>query len=205
MVLLDRVVAKEVLALKRGEGGPPIHVSADDGDAYVMTLLEHGIDQGLPARRTVRAALWRLFGRASGKAVGCLFDVPAVVATFLDDVDLFKKLLPKVGGVERAVSIEGYTPRIAESIRLDLLRALLIHEGIVVGDCVSFVPFSAVHIDAQDGAKKICREVLAVATVVNFIPVLDVSHLFIIRAAAVAQGDVKIAVGAKGDLPGVVI
>ena len=181
------VVGIEIAAVELGEIFPAVDVAAGDRLADVVRVLPDRIDES-------RA------GGGVGRCVGLVpfAQAPAVVRPLRAEIDLLPQILSDVGDPQSAgAPIERHPPRVAQAVGPDLLAhaggarrlaAVLGHhgdEGIVIGDSVGrLLPFG-VDVDPQHLAEEVL-EVLPVAE-------------RIILLAAVAVGDVEIAIGAEAD------
>ena len=125
-------------------------------------------------------------------ARGALHDGPAVVAAVLDAVDLLPRVLPHVADPE-ALRAHVELVGVAEAVGVDLvaLGAVGGGERVVGGDAVLGALGHVVDVDPEDRAEQ-GRRVLPVPERVA-------------PAAAVAEADVEVAVGAEGDRPAVVV
>ena len=113
--------------------------------------------------------------------------------------------------------VEREPPRVAEAVGPDLaLDTRDLRERVIVGDDVGVAAAVVaalglgVDINAEDRAEEVVLDVLAVAAVVDLVPVLraalDEAHILVVTVAAVAEGDVEVAVlRPEGERPGVVV
>ncbi len=122
-----------------------------------------------------------------------LAQAPAVIAALLDNVDLLVQVLADVGGPEFAgLAIEGHPPDITQTISPDFRQSILLaDERIVLGNGVILARVFLVNIDAQDLGQQ-GLEVLAIFE-------------GIVGRAAVAQGNIQVAVRAETDGAAVVV
>ena len=175
-------VAVDVGAAQPGDGVAAVDVAADDGaGCAVEGVLPDGRDGALAVAVV-----------AGTEAVVALEDVPAVVAAPLDDVDLLPLVLADVAGPQLAgLAVEGETPGVAEAVSPDLGAAATVSKRVVRRDGVRLRGRCVGDLYPQDGAEE-GRGVLSAAQGVA-------------GGTAVAEADVEVSVGAKGDLPAVVV
>src|SRR5690606_26266389 len=172
------VVAVDVAPLQRGRVRSPVDEAARDRLPLRPAVFPDGQRQALG--RTARRRL---------VAVPPFHDVPPVVAAAGDDVDLFVRALPDVGHPEPARRrVEAEAPGVAQAVGEDLLAVTLrvSRERVVRRDAVAAPAGGPVDVEAEDGAEEGGR-VLAVP-------------LRVAAQAAVAEGDVEVAVGAEARL-----
>ena len=119
------------------------------------------------------------------KRVRSLGDAPSVVATSLDTEDHLPEVLADIAGPEVAGGgVEAHFPRLAQAVGPDLRPCPLgLQEGVVSGDGVGKFFAGMVNIDPQDRAGEI-GEILS-------------GEVEIGDAAAVAGGDVEVAIGTE--------
>src|SRR5687767_10033189 len=129
-----------------------------------------------------------------------LFDVPAVVASGDDAVDLFYVVLTYVTHVDvPALPIDGHSKGIAEAVRKNFFDgACAENERVVGGNPIGGVArVTSIDVDAQDLAER-QRQVLGIA-------VRTVSDALIVCFAAITYADVELAVEPEHDVTAVVI
>src|SRR5256885_524827 len=148
-----------------------------------------------------RADFWAILQRAQRllaiETMKSLPDVPSVIATLDDDVQLFIHRLADVARKQfmTAAAVEGNPPGVAHSVGEDFRAALLsVRERVVRRNCV-WTPL--VHVDAENLSEE-RRGVLAVA-------LWRMTAPFVVGIAAVAHGEVEKTVWSEGDATGVVI
>ena len=132
-------------------------------------------------------------GTSRAELVYAFAQVPAVVASLLDQVDFLPQVLTHVAAPQRArLAIESDAPRIAQPVGIDLGGlVLLADERIVRGNSVGPLAVAPVNVDPQDLSEQRI-EILAVL-------------VGIVGQAAVAGGDVQITVGPERDRPALVV
>src|SRR5690606_21615989 len=145
----------------------------------------------LPYRQDQSLLVTAAFGT---KAMRGFHDVPAIVAALFDDIYFLIAVLahisrPKIPGD----GIKAEPPGIAETIGVNLLPItfLITGKGIVLRNGIVLSPLLPIHIDPQDTAQQGAQ----------ILPML----LRITTGAAVAHGNVQIAIWAKGDLSAIVV
>ena len=124
-------------------------------------------------------------------------NVPTVIAALHDDIHFFKHRLADVPGEQLVVAaaVERNAPGVAHSVGKNFRAAFL-----AVGERIvrrKRARISLVHVDAQDFAKQHGR-VLAVA-------LRRMAPAFVVRVAAIADGDIKIAIRPEGEAARVVV
>src|SRR5690606_8401686 len=177
-------IAEDILTRERGHGCAAIDVAAGHGLSFGARIVVHRVDE----IRLARAG-------GAGPLVGDLAfaAIPAVVAAALDDVDLLARALPDVRQPQRAAfAVEREAPWIAQPPceELGAVRARRMIRGAerVSGERIARGAFGdrvgtpAVDVETQHGAEQVRRVLGAIARIA--------------RAAAVAEPDIKVAVGA---------
>ena len=86
-----------------------------------------------------------------------------------------------------------------------LVEAVAADQRVVRGDAVGPVAVAGIDVDPEEAPEEVLGHVLAVAAADPVVPVLDVAGALVARGAAIADRDVEVAVGAEGQVPGVVV
>ena len=94
---------KTYLPKSRGGLLASIDESTDDGESILVPILGDRVAQWFTARTGARAARRRRDRIEGIKAVESLDDHPAIVAPFLNDIDLLEEVLPDVCEKQPAV------------------------------------------------------------------------------------------------------
>src|SRR5262249_5299576 len=159
-----------------------VDAAAGDRLADVVVVFPDRLDEVLARTDALRA-----------EGVKALAQPPAVVAALDDDVDLLVEVLADVGRPELArLLVASHSPDVAEAVGPGLgAGARPIHERIVLGDGVVLARVLAIDVDAVD----LAEQRLKVLGVVEGIA----------GGAAVAEGEVEVAVGAEADGAAVVV
>jgi hypothetical protein len=177
-------VAIEVFSLKGGDGGAPVVEAAGDGCAILTAVFVDRVDEGYFLGRFVSPCVGR---------VGAFVEGPAIIAAIFDDVDFLVSSLTDVGSPEfLAVWMEGEAPRVAEAEGEDFrVVAGCVEEGVVGGESIGAVAGAGVDVNAENLAV-VDEGVLGEA-------------LGVVALSSVADGDVKVAVGAEENVAGIVV
>ena len=176
------IVGVEVAALELRHAAAAVDEAAGDRGADGVVVFEDRIDQILTRS-----------GAPGPEGMPPLAEVPAVVATAGDDVDLLVRALAHVGRPEQARRpVERHPPHVPQAVGPDLSAgARHPHERIVGWNRVGQARVPAVDVDPQDGAEQ-RAEILGVA-------------IRIVAGAAVAERDIEFAVGPEGEGAAVVV
>src|SRR5207237_4578706 len=132
-------VAEDVVAGKRRQGRPSIHVAADDRDPDVgMAVLDDRPHERIASATRRRARPGRSQRRIDRDAVTTLPDPPAVVAAAYHDVDFLEPTLADVADDESSLAsrFPGEAPRVAEAVGVDLGSTATGRERVVARDGV---------------------------------------------------------------------
>ena len=173
-----REVREHVAAVERRNAGAAIDVAAADGEAFVVVVLRHRIDEAWPVRFRQRIHRAEPCAVLASGGEGAFAQPPAVVGAGDAQIHLFQLILADVADEHAAVRIPGELLRMAQPIGPDLARrALRVDERIAGGNAVALAVRAAERIDAGNRAER-RRQALGVVA-------------GIVRGPAIAEADVQ--------------
>ena len=173
---------EHVFAAQRRDGLAPIHEAAANGEAFVMVVLGHGVDERRWIRlgpRIHRAARQRTHGVDGGERA--FPQPPAIVATGHAQIDFLDAVLTDVRNEHLAIHVPRELLRMPQAICPNLRRGVVhVDEWVVRGDAVGAALRTRQWVDAHDGAEWRCQP-------------LPVVHR-VLRRTAIAEAGIEQAV-----------